>query len=387
MADICFLLGAGVNCTVADWDGLRPPLARDFFRYALAHRRLGSKSYIDRTSSVYDFILKYWKLTIQDLRQAEFDLEACYSLLQLQAERAQVSDDIAGFRDLMLTEFRLTTMLAEYLADIEHFASLDDTFRTFGQRLLSQRPAILTFNYDTLIESALESASHVRASHPVLASMSPPFSEPTGDELSYSHFNWNRPLAYGIQFDDVHLQRAGTTTIVSGDSFYAHPANVLYDPPLLTLHGSINWFAYTGIPRFPIPTQTLPDRKGKTLLYRGHWWNNEPADVSNEIIRPLIVTPVFRKDLRPFYALWAAARQHLEGCRRLVIIGYSFPKSDFHAQALLLEAFASAPPAELTIVNPDPTIAPLAAQLTHFSRAPETHADLAAYLACPRCAT
>ena len=68
--------------------------------------------------------------------------------------------------------------------------------------------------------------------------------EITDEDVVDSHFAWNRPRAYGVEFDYVQLHRAGTPDIVEGKRFYQN--NPLYSPPLLKLHGSLNWFVYSG---------------------------------------------------------------------------------------------------------------------------------------------
>ena len=72
--------------------------------------------------------------------------------------------------------------------------------------IYTEKPAVLTFNYDTLLESAIESASHVRAKAPASLPRKNTIIDVSDEELSYSHFNWNRPLAYGVKFDEVELQ-------------------------------------------------------------------------------------------------------------------------------------------------------------------------------------
>ena len=75
----------------------------------------------------------------------------------------------------------------------------------------------------------------------------------------------------------------------------------------------------------------------------------------------LLVTPVLYKQellqTSMFPTLWQRALSELSGCRRLVIVGYSFPPTDFGTKRLFLEAFADRPPLEeLIIVNPDPAL-------------------------------
>jgi hypothetical protein len=45
MAELVYLLGAGVNQTITDWHGLKPPLANNFFQMALANDKFGGDFY------------------------------------------------------------------------------------------------------------------------------------------------------------------------------------------------------------------------------------------------------------------------------------------------------------------------------------------------------
>lgn len=161
------------------------------------------------------------------------------------------------YSELSTIEFLLKSFLAEYLSDFELFGHRSDVMREFGTVIYREQPTVLTLNYDCILEALVESASGVnititqsfRGEYDISAEIS-------DEELPYSHFNWNRPLAYGIQFDEVQLQRAGLPTYVEGSLFYSHPDNKLYPWRILKLHGSLNWFRY--IPFRKYPPSTLP---------------------------------------------------------------------------------------------------------------------------------
>lgn len=95
---------------------------------------------------------------------------------------------------------------------------------------------------------------------------------------------------------------------------------------LLKLHGSLNW-----APGNRIKIKKLP------LMVRARN-SGGPA-----IERVLILPPGWNKKIykRPFNSLWAMARNKLEHCTRLVIIGYSLPETDLLAQALFAEIIRS----------------------------------------------
>jgi hypothetical protein len=157
----------------------------------------------------------------------------------------------------------------------------------------------------------------------------------------------------------------------------------LYDPPLLKLHGSLNWFVYTGVR----PYQTLGSHEqtkaGSTLLYQGDWWFNEPLDVGGEIVVPIIITPVLHKNIDHnsiIGELWGRAKRELSECSRLVIGGYSFPPTDFHTRRLFLEAFTGRSPDEVIVINPNTTVTGVVKRLCHFDKPVVTCRDLKEFI-------
>ena len=109
--------------------------------------------------------------------------------------------------------------------------------------------------------------------------------------------NWNRPLGYGVKFDEVQLHRAGTYAFAAGDRFYSHPANNLYSPPLLKLHGSINWFVYSGISKYPFGNDVAAGKEGQNIALQGLLVVQRAPDLNGNIIEPIVITPVVHKQV------------------------------------------------------------------------------------------
>ena len=343
-----YLLGAGFNQCVNDWDGLKPPLATNFFETILRSRKYQAEMYLQRVNCVYEYIEKYWKKSKDDLRNQPFDLEELFTFLELQHYETGRGKNREKVMELATILFRLKAMLAELLSEFETFACSSGTLRDFGKEIYKEKPNIITFNYDCILENAVESASGCREEIPPSFLESPiPYSSVPDEELPYSHFNWNRTLGYGIKFDEVQLQRSGLSTYVDGDRFYNHPKNDLYEWKIIKLHGSLNWFRYLSerkYPAFPMKEEKLPNGKQEeVILVRGHWWFTEPPDMNGWIIDPLLITPVLYKQKfyqqKLFRDIWDQAKVHLAKCDRLIVIGYSFSQTDFAVRKLLLEAF------------------------------------------------
>ena len=179
-------------------------------------------------------------------------------------------------------------------------------------------------------------------------------------------------LAYGVKFDEVQLQRAGISTFVPGDRFYSHPDNKIYPHQILKLHGSLNWFVYTGISKFPqLPEYRTPGKKGESILYSGSWWFAQYPDLNGEIIVPIIVTPVLNKEIQKnkiIQNIWEKAKKELSSCERLIIGGYSFPPTDFNTRRLFLESSETHRPKEIIVINPDTSVIRIVKELCHFDK-------------------
>jgi hypothetical protein len=90
---------------------------------------------------------------------------------------------------------------------------------------------------------------------------------------------------------------------------------------------------------------------------------------------PIIVPPVVYKQniLQEEWAthlqqLWARAKLSLSRCKHLIVIGYSFPPTDFHMRQLFLEAFSDNELESLVIVNPDTSVIQKIKSLCHFGK-------------------
>jgi hypothetical protein len=83
------------------------------------------------------------------------------------------------------------------------------------------------------------------------------------------------------------------------------------------------------------------ERRNKILLHDATWvpefFSQGHPSLHNLYIDPLIITPILHKDKfledqlysRLLKPLWKKAKDVLSCCKKLVVIGYSFPPTDF----------------------------------------------------------
>jgi hypothetical protein len=390
MAQVVFLLGAGFNCSIVDpTRGKVAPLGTNFFQVLMTDRRFGASLdgfrqhvYVDL---LFEEIQRFWHLDIDQLRTKPFDIEECLTLFESQAEDTK---DAAIKLRLARASFALRQMLLTYLGDLSREGHTPTADR-FGKEVLAAGADVLTFNYDTLAEEAIASASGIGPkSMPDSLRGAPDERELSDDDVDASHLVWKPALALGFEFDEVPLPIAGVPPIVDRQRYYGHPNNSLYRANrVLKLHGSIDWLRYTDVRRYP-PFEGENQREPKQGIvlerHPSYWFGEQPSrDVWQ--MEPIVIPPQLYKrfDEHPFPTIWEAALDTLRECHTLVVIGYSFPPTDFRARRLFREAFSEHAVRNLMVVNPDPGVVGIVRQLTHFNGAVVTCDDLRALYGLP----
>lgn len=382
MAETVYVFGAGINRSLCGHQDSVPPLAKDLFQLAL---NLPSADYTSSPQSwwrpLFDYIERYWKLSVDDLKRNSFDMEECFTLLQLQAIDAQEQRDPAEAHRLIEIMSQLTVFFTRYLTNSGLAAGNSAVdFITLGKVIWKEKASVITFNYDTLIEKTIEQASgqnprRLDAQHAISALQDrgksdwPSFDyfNAVPDELmAFSHFNWEPFRAYGVNFDEVMLRAFHPDVLVDGKDYFNHRGNGPCQPMVLKMHGSLNWGRYVGHVQQKNNPSTPPRSitSGTTLLGKG------AGIIADHLIEPLIITPVLYKNLGQnsiIPQIWQQALQELKACDRLIIGGYSFPPTDFFTRKLFLEAFADRQPREVIVIDPDPneTIEKVVYDLTH----------------------
>src|SRR5438445_5167988 len=103
MGNAVYLVGAGVNRQVRNFDGLCPPLIGELFQVAAQMRRVQGRR--DRLAPVFSYINRYWKRTEADLASRPFDLEECFTLLDQQLADALAAGNQGPIAELQTVSF------------------------------------------------------------------------------------------------------------------------------------------------------------------------------------------------------------------------------------------------------------------------------------------
>lgn len=364
-----FVFGAGINADLQDHLGVNPPLARTFFKSFLQHHQARpSYGYVlSQYRPLFQYIEQNWGFTVAELYETDFDLEDCYTKLQEQLCNAQEGEG-TGLEELLTVRKQLTGAFRHFLAQ---FSLMLNTFPSFGvdrQRyksylafsklgrlVLDSTATVITFNYDTLLERAMEQESGNRWPFEKWSEVK--FTDP--ERGSQFRKNWQPAMAYGFKFDYVGVNyREQNRRFVSQDDYYDNDRKNLYDKFFLKMHGSLNWFRHSGQWEPQGRSTDSIMRAEETVLFSYPETDPYGKDLSiwpsGDILEPMIITPGFKEfPGNPFDQIWEAASGELAGCRKLVVGGYSFPESDSRSRQLFRDAFQDRSPPEIWMIDPD----------------------------------
>lgn len=369
--NIVFLLGAGFNQELKDWNDLKPPMARNFFQLIRQSPHYENK-YREQLRKVYEFIQEYWKFDVEEISRREFDIEKLFTFLQLTINDIYKEERYDELDDLLKIDNSLVTVFIDFLQGFDFHYARFELYKRFGAKLMELKPDIITFNYDLYLEKILENASGLNDSIPNLFNNLPNLDDYNlpEDIIRYSHYRYNVPLAYGFKFDIVRIHMAGTRKYEFGERFYDF--HELYTNPIIKLHGSLNW---SRVGQFPVDRTSLRELDkqyiGNLIISDEYWNTNFYNEFKGWVVTPDIITPTLYKrefyDKFPFKELWGMAKKKLSDCNKLIVIGYSFSPTDFHTEKLFLDSFKENELQDLIIVNPDTSVTRKIKDLTHFN--------------------
>jgi hypothetical protein len=184
---------------------------------------------------------------------------------------------------------------------------------------LPQGTPLITFNYDTLVEYAVERCS------------------------SWSHQHGARPRWYDL------LGELPPEVVVAGSwALTPFPGPTI---ELLKLHGSINWYWSPG----DLTGATI--QRGRNLRYGAERLEDSWLRRASTGREPFLVPPTATKT--GYYgnpltrAMWRKAADRLHAARSIALLGYSAPVTDTVVGGMLFDALAASE-APIKIVNLEP---------------------------------
>lgn len=360
------LLGAGASKAYdGSSAGLRMPIASDFFN-TFEKLPLFSNPWVLR-EALWDYLYRVKGVNPDTYLRSGINIEALHSEIEEVMQREVIEGNdierIFAFRPYN----ELTYIFASVINEIQN-GSVSEPHRRLAHQLTSN-DVVLTFNWDTLMDRALQHTGR-----------------------------WSTDWGYGFCPKSIYRNRWEAPDCAVTES----------SPTLLKLHGSSNWLTSHPVSErgMIVPTQeaspntvwvfesadepydcyagrympgyvpfaygyyppNILDDRGKSapdghLLIRMRpkvpWKPEGTAGSRGLVSAPLIIPPVRNKRYDSFgtlfQELWASAEDAIQKADHIIIIGYSFPRTDWKSRNLFVQAFMQRKTIPLvSIVDPFP---------------------------------
>ncbi|WP_272674106.1 SIR2 family protein [Providencia sp. PROV153] len=359
------LLGAGASKAYSDSPTkMKMPIAKDFFS-TFKNLDISSNPWV-LIDALMDFIINVKGQDPIDFFSKDVDIEQLYTEIEenlnLYIGRDANFDRIRAFKSYT----QLIFIFAATINSIQN-GPVSRPHSSLAQKL-SQHDIVATFNWDTLIDRALKNDTE-----------------------------WNTDIGYGFRPKSIYRNEWKTPNIVESKA-----------PQLIKLHGSINWLSSHPISPEEAVILTQESASDTVWIYEstnnpypcfagryaegyqdfsyGYYPPNilddrgKMVDDGHVLIRtriksplmpkgtssdeglvsiPLIIPPVKAKNYHGYGALfdnlWRSAQKGIEEAKHIIIIGYSFPRTDLKSNQLFIDAFMNRKDIPfVTILDPQP---------------------------------
>jgi|SRR5271170_706705 hypothetical protein len=360
-----YVLGAGASRAYDQSPtGQRMPLARDVFQ-VFSELSISANPWV-LIGDIVAYVSESRGIAPEDFDSFNNDIEEFYSEVQGSlAEAIQRGDELQTILISRIVN-QLVFLFASVINEVQNGPI--STVHQNVARTLAPEDQVLTFNWDTLMDRALAAESMWRTDFGHLAVprlihrdgwIAPNMKRETAPMLLKLHGSTNWLTSYN-QIEDGKL-----TLIQSSDpsTLYVYEST---DKPYATYAGRFmpgyRPFSYGYYP------PNIPDDPGKSAP-EGHvfvrarpkfpWVPEGTAPDQGLPSMPLIIPPAKTKtyDLLGslFKTIWSAAEDSLSLAEHIILIGYSFPRTDHQSNALFAKAFSrrTGMP-RVSIVDPKP---------------------------------
>ncbi|NDV43114.1 hypothetical protein [Flagellimonas sediminis] len=348
--------------------GMKMPVAKDFFD-TFRGLEISENPWV-LIGDLINYIVRYRKIEIEHFDKFNEDIEILHSEIQGKLydalrQRKNFFDDLDDLIYLKAYN-QLIFLFVSVINEIQN-GPISDAHINLAKQL-GQDDSIITFNWDTLMDRALKqetdwttdfgyfrSPKLIYRNRWVRPQKSKKHSFPTFLKLHGSS-NW---LTSHTAPENGKLE---LTQEVSIDEFFVYENNKEpYNCHAGRYMNGYEDFSYGYYPpNLPLSGKSAP--KGMMVSSTRIKFPNVPEGTSESsglVSMPLIIPPVQHKEYDQFgslfESLWNEAEKKIQEADKIIIIGYSFPNTDYRSSELFKSAFVkrSTMP-KITIINPTP---------------------------------
>ena len=359
------LLGAGASKAYSQSPtGVRMPISHDFFS-TFEQLEIYENPWVLRDGLI-DFILRVKGVDPDAYLRSNIDIEELYSEIELNLRNSyggERIDRILAFKPYT----QLTFIFASVINEIQN-GPVSKPHLELARRLCAD-DLVVTFNWDTLMDRALKVTGNWSSDHGYgfipksiyRNTWSAPLAEEPGSMTRilklHGSTNWlsSHPMNAEAEYELMQEADPGTVWVYESTSqpyaCYAgrymdgyhefsygyYPPNILDDPGRKVPDGHV---IVRVRPKFP-------------------WVPQGEASSDGLVSIPLIIPPVRHKKYSSFGSLfddlWRSAGEGIRKAQHIIIIGYSFPKTDTRSDELFLSAFSKRDDIPyITVLDPAP---------------------------------
>jgi hypothetical protein len=363
------ILGAGASKSYQDSKTKeRMPIATDFF--STFNRLDISKNTWVLVGYILNYLERFHNLRYNDFREYNEDIEKLHSEIENKLfEVFKLNKN--GFNDIdgLMTcnaYVQLIFLFNSVINEIQN-GLVSKAHLKLAQKLNSN-DTILTFNWDTLMDRALEQETGWTTDKgyfvtPYLIYRNEWVSPKPSEKANFPYLiklhgstNWLTSYMIAENGKFKLLQE------IKPEEFFVYESTIkpynTYDGRFMSGYNDFSFGYYP--PNLPLNGEKLPDNMllTRTILRTGY----NPKGISEDkglVSMPLIIPPVQDKKYdfygNLFTGLWGKAEESLIKTDKITLIGYSFPKTDIKTDELFKNAFSKRQTMpEIIIINPFP---------------------------------
>lgn len=365
------ILGAGASKSYQDSETKESmPIATDFFS-TYNRLEISNNTWV-LVGYILNYLERFHNLKYDDFRDYNEDIEKLHSEIEKRLiEAFKLNEN--GFRDVdsLMTcnaYVQLNFLFNSVINEIQN-GLVSKAHIRLAQKL-SSSDTILTFNWDTLMDRALEHETTWTTDNGYFVIPNQIYrnewvsrTSSTKDDFPYLiklHGSTNWLTSYMVAEDGKFklLQE------ITPEEFFVYESTInpynTYDGRYMAGYNDFSYGYYP--PNLPLIGNKFDD---DMVLVRGIMrtgFNPKGASEDKGLVSmPLIIPPVQDKKYdfygNLFKELWDKAEESLIEADKITIIGYSFPKTDIKTDELFKNAFSKRNTMpEIVIINPNPEL-------------------------------
>lgn len=369
------ILGAGASCSYRESPtGERPPLAKEiiptFHKLSISENRyvlVGAIiNYVRDMRGINPIEFASWSEDIEAVF-SEIDETVTASALELQRGNRNPSV-IEKFSRSMMAYNQLVFLFSSILNEIQN-GPVSIPYALLANELGSE-DCIVTFNWDTLMDRALNASGKWSPSKGYCLKSESIYDDgwfnpdkfpcvngcPQYIKL-HGSTNWLVPL-HGIALSSGNPYSLNDDML---DKLYVFlKATRPYQTYKDRYWGSYEPFSYCYYPP-NLPGYNKASKKGYKIIRIAPASDINEAEAvedSNIYSIPLIIPPIRNKQYgrygKIFSELWTRAEKAISECQKLYVVGYSFPNTDLSVKEMFKRALTLADIDQIIIINPSP---------------------------------